>query len=191
MGFFSNFLGGGVKEAGQGIQSAGEGVKTALDSGGGFLKSIRTALTGVDPDSKARIEEALSALEGEMYKGRQEIEKIITMAGAQHKNPFVAVFLAGWRPFIGWVCGLSLALYFIPQYVLGSIIWARAAWLAAPYMKQAVIINGVVTQAAELVIPQIPAYPISAEGLMELTLGMLGLVIMRSVDKKNKVNNVH
>jgi len=191
MSFWNKLLGGGVKEAGEGIKSVGEGVKTVFDSGGNLLNSIRTAITGVDAQKKAQIEQYLAELEGNLLNGRQKIEEIITLAGASHKNPFVAVFLAGWRPFIGWVCGFSLALYFIPQYVLGSIVWARAAWLAAPYMKQAVIINGVVTQAAELVIPTIPAYPISAEGLMELTLGMLGLVIMRSVDKKNKVTDIH
>jgi len=177
MGWLTTIFGGG---AGEGIKSAGEGVKTALDSGGGFIKSIRTAITGVDSDSRARIEEALAALEGELQKGRQRIEEVITAAAVQHKNPFVAVFLAGWRPFIGWVAGLSLAAYFLPQYFIGSAVWARAAWKAVPYM-----------QDGGLVIPQIPAYPVSAEGLMELVLGMLGLVIVRSTEKRMGVEDRH
>lgn len=178
MGILSTIFSGGG--AGQEIKTAGEGVKTVLDSGGGFIKSIRTAITGVDPSSKARIEEALTALEGEMQKGRQRIEEIITAAGAGHKNPFVAVFLAGWRPFIGWVAGVSLAAYFLPQYIIGSAVWARAAWMAVPYMSDGI-----------LLIPQIPAYPVSADGLMELVLGMLGLVIARSAEKKMGVADNH
>jgi hypothetical protein len=180
MGLIDKLFGGGAKNAGEGIKSAGEGVKTALDSGGGFLKSIRTAITGVDADSKARIEEALTGLEVSLQDGRQKIEEIIVTAGAQHKNPFVAVFLAGWRPFIGWVAGVSLAFYFIPQYIIGSIIWARAAWLVVPYTKDGV-----------LIIPELPVYPVSAEGLMELVLGMLGLVAARSIEKYVKTNNIH
>ena len=178
MGFFSKLIGAGT---GQGIKEAGEGVKTALDSGGGFLKSIRTAITGVDPDSRARIEEALTGLQGSLQEGRQRIEEVITAAGVKHKNPFVVVFLAGWRPFIGWVAGISLAAYFLPQYFIGSIVWARAAWMAVPYMSK----EGI------LIIPQIPAYPVSAEGLMELVLGMLGLVIARSAEKFGSVEGKH
>jgi hypothetical protein len=181
MSIISKIFGGGAKATGEGIKSAGEGVKTALDSGGGFLKSIRTAITGVDADSKARIEEALTGLESSLATGGQEIEKIITLAAVQHKNPIVAVFLAGWRPFIGWIAGLSLAAYFLPQYIIGSAVWARAAWMAVPYR----LADGT------LIIPELPAYPVSAEGLLELTLGMLGLVAARSIEKYAGTHNRH
>ena len=178
MGLLKKIFGGG---AGSGIKEAGEGVKTALDSGGGFLKDIRTAITGVDPDSKARIEELLTGFEGKLQEGRQKIEEMTLQIASLSKNPFVAVFLAGWRPFIGWVLGFSLFFYFIPQYVMGSIVWARAAWKAVPYMSN----EGI------LIITAIPPYPISAEGLLELVGAMLGLAIIRSADKFNKVENKH
>ena len=40
---------------------------------------------------------------------------------AQHRS----VFVAGWRPFIGWICGAALAWNFILRDIL---IWASAAW---------------------------------------------------------------
>lgn len=38
------------------------------------------------------------------------------------------LFVAGWRPAIGWVCAASLALYYIPRFVLGMGFWCYTAW---------------------------------------------------------------
>jgi len=46
-----------------------------------------------------------------------EINKI----EASHRS----IFVAGWRPFIGWVCGFSLAWHFILFDVLS---WATLIW---------------------------------------------------------------
>jgi hypothetical protein len=43
----------------------------------------------------------------ELAKGQIEINK----AEAQHKS----IFVAGWRPFIGWTCGIALMLAFCPS----------------------------------------------------------------------------
>lgn len=39
-----------------------------------------------------------------------------------------SVFVAGWRPAIGWVCAASLAVYYIPRFVMGTTLWCMAAW---------------------------------------------------------------
>jgi hypothetical protein len=39
-----------------------------------------------------------------------------------------SVFVAGWRPAIGWVCAASLAVYYIPRFVMGTTLWCLAAW---------------------------------------------------------------
>ncbi len=39
-----------------------------------------------------------------------------------------SVFVAGWRPAIGWVCAASLAVYYIPRFVVGTAMWVQAAW---------------------------------------------------------------
>lgn len=76
---------------------------------------------------------------------------------ASHRS----VFVAGWRPFIGWVCGLSLASYFLPKFILASYLWVKMC-----------------LEANELL-----AYPVDSAGLFELVLAMLGMGGWRSLDK--------
>jgi len=48
----------------------------------------------------------------------------INKAEAQHQS----IFVAGWRPFIGWVCGTALAF----QYLIRPFwIWIAAIWFPA------------------------------------------------------------
>jgi len=72
------------------------------------------------------------------------------------------IFVAGWRPFIGWVCGVAL-LY---NFILRDII----AWLLVMYDKTLQ-----------------PPPELAMEHLMTVLLGMLGLGGMRTYEKlKNK-----
>lgn len=88
---------------------------------------------------------------------RAEMQMEINKLEAQHTS----LYVAGWRPAIGWVCSFSLAIYFIPQFVIGTIFWTLECI------------------AAKGVVP----YPLSVEGLMELVLGMLGLAGLRTYEK--------
>jgi hypothetical protein len=82
----------------------------------------------------------------------------INKAEAQHRT----VFVAGWRPFIGWVCGLSLGAYYIPQFVLASYLWVKMC-----------------LESNELL-----AYPdVNADSLFELVLAMLGMAGLRTYEK--------
>jgi hypothetical protein len=140
MGLFSRLV--GAPQVGDVIQKTG----AALDS-------IFTS-----KDEKLSHQEVLERIK----QNPAEWQTKITMVEATHRSTFVA----GWRPFIGWVGGASLACYFLPQYVIGSYMWAKLSLVA--------IDAGLTT---------LPPYPVSAEGLMELVLGMLGLGIMRSAEK--------
>lgn len=53
---------------------------------------------------------AILAAETDLAKGQQEINKI--EAGSDN------LFVAGWRPFIGWVCGVAFAYHFVLQPLL-------------------------------------------------------------------------
>lgn len=67
------------------------------------------------------------------------------------------VFVGGWRPFIGWVCGAALAF----QFVAGPLIeWAAAATGHA-----------------------VPPLPKLDDMLWELVLAMLGIGGLRTVEK--------
>lgn len=98
----------------------------------------------------------------EKIKQRPQIlQGEINKLEAQHRS----IFVAGWRPFIGWVCGASLTAYYIPQFVIASILWVKACW------------------AAGILQP----YPADASGLLELVLALLGMATIRTVEKLGKV----
>ena len=100
MGLLSNLF----KRATSGV------VSESLGAAGALAKDIRTAITGqapVDP-------EKLMALEVQISIAQAEINK----AEASHPS----IFVAGWRPFIGWVCGLGIAMEFM---VRPMVQWFR------------------------------------------------------------------
>lgn len=51
---------------------------------------------------------------------RQKLQLAVNAAEAQHRT----LFVAGWRPFVGWVCGVAFAYHFIAQPLLAF----AAAW---------------------------------------------------------------
>jgi hypothetical protein len=86
----------------------------------------------------------------ELAKGQIEVNK----AEASHRSPLVA----GWRPFIGWVCGIALAWHF----VLSPVIIFVAAWF-------------------NVVLPALPEFDMGS--LMTVLMGMLGLGSLRTFEK--------
>ncbi len=74
------------------------------------------------------------------------------------------LFVSGWRPFVGWVCGGSFAYNYI---LMPFIVWI-AAWASgtAPVMPE-----------------------LDMGELTTLLFGMLGLGAMRSFDKVKKVES--
>jgi len=85
----------------------------------------------------------------------------INKVEASHRSAFVA----GWRPGIGWVCAISLFFYYVPQFAIGTYVWVRL----------------LIANDWEMV-----AYPLSAAGIMELVIAMLGMGVLRTVDKSAK-----
>ncbi len=83
-----------------------------------------------------------------------ELQTELNKIEAAHRS----IFVAGWRPFIGWVCGSAL-LY---TYVLRDIIaWGiRLAW---PELE--------------------PPPALAMEHLMTVLLSLLGLGTLRTVEK--------
>jgi hypothetical protein len=86
----------------------------------------------------------------ELAKGQLEINK----AEAQHRS----IFVAGWRPFVGWTCGVALAWHFV----------------LAPFVIFASAYAGVA-------LPDLPQFDMSS--LLTVLMGMLGLGGMRSFEK--------
>jgi hypothetical protein len=106
-----------------------------------------------DPNARARAEaeyrKALLNATVQEATDNREINK----AEATHSN----LFVAGWRPFIGWVCGAALAF----QYLIRPFwIWAAAVWW-----------------------PDSPVPPTLDGMLWELVMGMLGIGGLRTIEK--------
>ena len=59
----------------------------------------------VDKDLKMKLQHELETALHSANLAQLEVNK----AEAAHKS----IFVAGWRPFVGWVCGVALAYHFI------------------------------------------------------------------------------
>ena len=99
----------------------------------------------------------------ELIKGKEiDPQKLIELQGeinkieAQHRT----IFVAGWRPFIGWVCGFALAYNFVLRDLL---VWYVGVESAPPALQM--------------------------EHLMTVLIGMLGLGGMRTFEKFNNKSN--
>ena len=107
-----------------------------------------------DKDQKAKLAHELSTMAEkhaqELAKGQLEINK----AEAAHKS----IFVACWRPFIGWTCGGALAWHF----VIAPFIMFFSAYFGL----------------------DMPALPDFAMGsLLTVLMGMVGLGGLRTFEK--------
>lgn len=120
----------------------------ALDPLTAALDVGKTIIDRIWPDKteeeKQRLAGILALLQGQLQVNQAE-------AG----NP--SMFVSGWRPFVGWVCGMACA-------------WN---WIGLPVAKIA---------AAYLGHP-ITLAPADLSEMMPVLMGMLGLGMMRSYEK--------
>lgn len=111
-----------------------------------------------DKDQKARLAHDLATMADEhaqeLAKGQLEVNK----TEAAHKS----LFVAGWRPAVGWVCVLGM---------FGNFI-------TIPFSNFVLALIGI-----DIVIPLVPL-----ETMMPVLMGMLGLGAMRTYEKKNSVH---
>lgn len=126
-----------------------------------LLPAITGILSKIIPDANARaqaqeeITRALIEKQGEVDKAIAEAAKAqaeVNLAEAQ--NP--SMFVSGWRPFLGWVCGIGFTYSFVLSPILNAIL---SFFGVHP-------------------IPVLDTGP-----LMTLVLGMLGLGTMRTAEK--------
>jgi hypothetical protein len=81
---------------------------SAVGAIGSVAKDIRAAITGkqvVDEAAMAQIEVQLTQIESAQAQAQAKIDEV------EAANP--SIFVSGWRPFIGWVCGVALAYDFL------------------------------------------------------------------------------
>jgi len=156
MSFFSELIAGGAA-----------GLFTGI---GTFAKDIRAAITGesiIDPNKRAEILLNAQMLEAASEKALLDFEQ--KMSEAQTAINAVeasssSVFVAGWRPAVGWVCVCGLFYTF----------------LLKPLFPWAVTVGAAMFGYKSLV-PPLPEVPMG--DLIVLLGGMLGLGAMRTAEK--------
>ncbi|MDY0124498.1 holin family protein [Sulfurimonas sp.] len=100
-------------------------------------------------------------LDTKLMTGQIEVNKI----EAQHPN----IFIAGWRPAVGWIGAIALAYQFI--------IYPFLIWLWTFLQSQEII-------------PKEISYPpvLDIGALWTIVSGMLGIGVMRSFDKTKNID---
>ncbi len=96
--------------------------------------------------------------------GQLEINKIDASSGSK--------FQAWWRPAVGWVGAVSLALMYIPKAIVMTYIWTY----------QSVVILSKWGGEGAVIVPDFPDLGVS--DIIGLLMSMLGIAAMRSYDKK-------
>lgn len=104
-----------------------------------LAKDIREAIKGKELDPEKLI----------------ELQTKINEAEAMHRS----IFVAGWRPFIGWICGIAMAYNFILRDL---IIFAMGKDFVPPALQM--------------------------DHLMTVLMGMLGLGAFRTYEKIKNVS---
>ena len=127
-----------------------------LDLLGKLVDPVSNILDKVveDKDQKAKLAHEIATMAErhaqELARGQIEINK----EEAKSRN----IFIAGWRPFVGWTCGLALFWHFlglpVPLFITG--------WFNLQH-------------------PPLPEFDM--QSLMTVLLGMLGLGGMRTFEK--------
>ena len=129
---------------------AGQGVGAIMSGIGTLAKDLRQAITGDLPAEKqAEIQQKLMELELEAMKGQMAIN--LEEAKSEH------LFVAGWRPAVGWIGAMSLGY--------AAIFEPFMSWCARLY-------------GATVVFPVI-----NTDITMQVLFGILGLGAFRSFDK--------
>jgi len=111
-----------------------------------------------DKDQKARLAHEIATLAQKEAHKNAALQLEVNKVEAAHKS----LFVSGWRPFIGWTCGLGM---------FGNFI-------TIPFSNFVLALFGI-----DIVIPLVPL-----ETMMPVLMGMLGLGAMRTYEKKNAVH---
>lgn len=124
-----------------------------------LIPAVSGILSKVIPDKDAREAAAHEiATLAERQAHEQTMAQVeVNKTEAAHKS----LFVAGWRPFIGWVCGIAMAFNFL-VLPLSLVVFAA--------LDIAVTID-----------------PLDLSEMWPVLLGMLGLGTLRSYEKRHGV----
>lgn len=128
-----------------------------------MLQSLIGPVTGIldkfieDKDQKAKLAHDLATLSERHAQELAQAQIEVNKVEASHHS----IFVAGWRPGLGWVCVLGMAGNFV-VIPLANFVLALAQ--------------------IDIVVPLVPL-----DTMMPVLMGMLGLGAMRTYEKKSGV----
>jgi len=129
----------------------------------GAVGSLADDLITTD-EERAKIALEDRRIDAQLLQGQIETNK----AEAAHPS----LFVAGWRPYAGWVAATALGMVYIPKAAVMTAIWSYQCW---------VVLRGWQPPAAA---PQIPLFPdLGVTDLIGLLMALLGMAGIRSFDK--------
>ena len=160
------------------LQIFGKGVGTFLSGGTGEIMSgagvlikgigeaateIREVITGdMSPEKR---EAALSRL-SDMIMACNDMQGRINLIESQSSS----IFVAGWRPALGWVCAFSLAVYYPTRIIVSTFFWCRLAWS----------------------MDTLPLMPeMGMTDILGLVTSLLGMAGLRTFEKTRDVQQLH
>lgn len=114
-----------------------------------------TMINRIWPDPAARASAEAQLIKAQMDAALAGVQQQIDINKIEAANS--NVYVAGWRPGIGWACGAAFALHFVVLPVLG--------WLAVLFGHDPIVI------------------PFDMDTLMTVLMGMLGLGGLRTFEK--------
>lgn len=127
-----------------------------------IVPAVSRLLDKIIPDPQMRENAKLELLKETRAQDMEELRLALSADQMQADiNKIEAssgnLFVAGWRPFIGWVCGVAFAYHFIAQPVLAFIM---------------------ANNGTQVVLPQFDMSELST-----VLMGMLGLGGLRTIEK--------
>ena len=123
---------------------------------GGALKTISKVIDDLHTSDEEKLDKKILMQRLQQKLAEKQLDVNAKEAG--HRS----IFVSGWRPFIGWVCGVSLAYHFI----------------LAPLVEWILVLSGNTLDLPEFDFSQ----------LSTIVMGMLGLAGARSYEKMKGVS---
>jgi hypothetical protein len=153
-GFISSLFSGGVGDV---VEKVGDAIHKNVTT-----DKERIALENEAKKAEQDFELRVAQMDTDLAKGQIDVNKV------EAQNPHL--FVAGWRPFIGWLSGIVLGIMYIPKCVVLTIFWAIQAYHS---------MRGTAGPA-----PQLPSFPdLGSNEILGLLGAMLGLGGMRTWEK--------
>ena len=130
-----------------------------------FIPAISELLDRIIPDPNAREKAKLELVKVENAEALQQVQLALAVDESQNRiNEAEArspnLFVAGWRPVVGWVCGVAFAYH---------------------YVLQPIMVFGLANAGREV---ELPGFDM--EELSTVLMGLLGLGSLRTIEKVSK-----